>query len=248
MALDAWVLKGRPPSDPLHGHVAGCTRCSSRLAELEQAGDVFRREIFPATAEKVVARLKPVPWYRRILAEDHPLKLNYTVPMIPVIIVLCAVAFIQFPSLHQDGTYTGIKGGIGLKVFASREGAVRELRDGEAVAPGDMLRFVPAVPENGYLMVVSVEESGKLNLFHPAGGDASVRAEAGAHALPGSIILDESLGAERVFLLFSARPFGLVAVRDAAARALGAGKGIAEVRSLPLETKQATLLIIKKGR
>jgi hypothetical protein len=149
------------------------------------------------------------------------------------------------PFLNKKDAYTGIKGGVGLMVFARQGAEVREVNDGDTLRPGDQIRFSPAVPRDGYLMIVSIEDGGRLNLFYPASGEHAMKVGAGGVPLPGAIVLDESKGPERIFLLFSPKPFSLAEVAGAVKRARAAGGSVAAMKSLPLPLLQATLLITK---
>ena len=238
MAIDSWILKGRSDADPIGSHVKTCTRCESLVAELDGASEAFKREVFPATVAEVVRRSRG-----RTLADRAASVFLGRTPRLALAaaaaVCVVAVGGYLYQDVQREHAYTGIKGGLGLKVFVSRAGAVRQLNDGETLAQGDALRFAPAVPADGYLMVVSVEETGKLNVYYPAGGDAAMKVAAGSEPLPGSVVLDGSAGAERVFVLYSPDPFALPQVRDAAGRAKG--QGVAAMTRLPLDLSQATL-------
>ena len=254
MAIDAWIMKGRSDADPIGGHVKSCTRCGSLVAEVDGAADVFRREVFPATVDETVRKALAEPLSDRVSAFlfGRRARLVFAAAAAAAVCVV-AIGGYFYQDAQQRTQYTGIKGpstvlrtgGIGLKVFASHAGQVRPLGDNETLNPGDALRFAPAVPADGYLMVVSVEESGKLNLYYPAGGEAAMKVAAGAEPLPGSVVLDASWGAERVFVLYAAEPFSLAQVRDAANRAKGAGVGA--MMRLPLDARQATFVFRKAG-
>ncbi|MBI5525047.1 MAG: hypothetical protein HY897_01855 [Deltaproteobacteria bacterium] len=246
LALDAWVLDGRKETDPLHAHVKSCPRCTAQIAELDHASDVFRRDVFPATVGKVVRLSRKVPWYERIFAEDHPFKLVYTVPMLTITLILLVIGLVQLPFSRNDAPQTAIKGTLGLTVFVEHQGSVRELFDGETVFPGDRLRFRPAVPADGFLMVVSVQENGSVNLYYPPDGDSAMKVAAGSEALPGSIVLDESTGGERVFVLYSSRMFSLGEVKSAIQSVMSFGS-VEGLKALPLEMKQATTVFRKEA-
>lgn len=245
MAIDSWVLRGRAETDPIRAHVKGCQRCEALVAELDGAADVFKREVFPATVEGVMARARDLSLGDRLAAFlfRRNVRLAFAVATAVCVMAVGGYLYQDMPRTH--GTYTGVKGALGLTVFVNHAGAVRQLGDGETLTEGDALRFVPAVPASGYLMVVSVEESGKLNVYYPPGGESAMKAAAGTEPLPGSVVLDKSAGVERVFVLYSPEPFALPQVRDAAVRAKG--QGVVATTRLPLELSQTTFLFRKGG-
>jgi len=105
------------------------------------------------------------------------------------------------------------KGDIKLQVFRARGEAVTRLLPRDDASAGDRLRFkaenVPLGP--GQLMVVGVEAGGSVFPYFPADGRSvsahgTVKADG---ALPGSAVLDDSTGDERVWLVWCPRSFGL---------------------------------------
>lgn len=245
MAIDSWVLRGRAETDPIREHVKACARCEALVAEFDGAADVFRREVFPATVEGVTARARDLSPGDRLSAFLFRRNVRLAFAVVTAVCVMAVGGYLYQDLPRTHGAYTGVKGGLGLTVFVNHAGTVRQLGDNETLSEGDALRLVPSVPSAGYLMVVSVEESGRLNVYYPAGGESAMKVAAGAEPLPGSVILDKSAGAERVFVLYSPEPFALPQVRDAAGRAKG--QGVAQMTRLPLDLSQATFFFRKGG-
>lgn len=54
LQLDGYLLAGKPATDPVAAHLAGCARCQARLGEIEAQAAAFHREVFPATLERVL--------------------------------------------------------------------------------------------------------------------------------------------------------------------------------------------------
>lgn len=105
------------------------------------------------------------------------------------------------------------KGSLKLEVFRARGEQVSSMLPGDEATEGDRLRFkadnVPQGP--GHLMVVGVESSGAVFPYYPADGQSVaahgvVKADG---ALPGSAVLDDSLGEEQVWLVWCPRNFAL---------------------------------------
>jgi hypothetical protein len=75
--------------------------------------------------------------------------------------------------------------------------------------PGDQVRFViSAVPdESSFVLVASVDAAGKASIYFPyAGKESAALPGPGRWEVPGSVLLDEVLGPERVFAFFSPLP------------------------------------------
>ena len=105
------------------------------------------------------------------------------------------------------------KGTLKLQVFRARGSDVKALLPGDDATAGDRLRFkAENVPEGpGQIMVVGVEASGAVFPYYPAEG-RSVAAHGTIKAdgtLPGSAVLDASVGAEHVWLVWCPLAFAL---------------------------------------
>lgn len=98
------------------------------------------------------------------------------------------------------------KGNLALEVFRARGDEVTALVSGDSATAGDRLRFVVEnVPEGpGQLMVVGVEAGGAVFPYFPDGGRSiaahgTIRAD---RSLPGAAELDDSVGRERIWLVW----------------------------------------------
>ncbi len=251
LELDGFELAGRPAADPLQAHLAACERCRARLAARDEDRARFLREVYPASlpaVEAAGARRPRGPWtwlpWPAALAAAAALAL----------LVLGAALWWRppageggSPGAAPDG-YLGVKGGASLQVYARRGDRVFEVRPGERLRAGDLLRFVPRLPGPGHVMIVAVDAQGGVSLLHPARGPraAVVRPPLGAPVLPGSVELDGSLGPERLWLLFSTREFELAEVEAAVAAGLRAAGSLEALASLPLEIDQVSLPVWKE--
>jgi hypothetical protein len=113
----------------------------------------------------------------------------------------------------------GIKGEVALVLhLAPPAGPARRLSDGDPARPGDRLRFEVRAPAAGYVAVVGIDRRGST-VYYPFGGTAPVAYDPAEPLLSGAVELDETLGVERVTVLYSRAPFAL----DAALSALAAG-------------------------
>jgi hypothetical protein len=108
-----------------------------------------------------------------------------------------------------------LKGGSSIAVYRKRGAEVAPVSEGALLHPGDQVRFV-VLAERPHVMIVNVEARGEVRPFYPYPAGHSLAVKPGARfELPGSIELDESLGAERIIAVFSDRPLGFDEVRAA---------------------------------
>lgn len=110
------------------------------------------------------------------------------------------------------------KGGSALAVFRKRGEEVAPVVDGALLQAGDRLRFTYRTTRR-YLLVVDLEARGGVSSFYPYPAVESLRLTGERGELPGSIELNESVGAERVLALFSDAPLRFEAVAAAVERA-----------------------------
>ena len=102
-----------------------------------------------------------------------------------------------------------------MRVYAKRSDQIFLVSDGMRLRKGDAIRFVPDLHGFKYLLVVSIEASGKVTPFFPYKGlfSAQIPVEPGT-PLPGSIVLDESVGMETIWAVFSSEPVAVAQVRQ----------------------------------
>lgn len=218
-------------------HLASCERCRADQAQAEEARARFTRDVMPRTLPAIKGRLSP-PRRRLWWA------------LAPALAAACALVFVLRPRPPEEPEYSE-KGAPSLSVFAKHAGQVQPVGDGAQLHPGDAVRFVLHPSGLPYVIVASVDGKGDATVYHPFGGDRSAEVPpSGRVELPGSVVLDETPGPERVFALFSRAPLPAAGI-TAALRALGARgpDAIRAERKLGVAADaQATLLFEKAGK
>jgi hypothetical protein len=198
-ALDDLELHGGAPD--VARHVAGCARCAARRAERDALAGRFRAE-FEAPLWRRISAPRP---RRRWLAWLAP--------------ALAAAAIVVVVARRPD-PYVGAKGTPGVEVRARRAGVVFAPGAGAEVRAGDELELAvrAARPEQAYVLVGSVDGTGKFSTFY-----ASVPLPPGGAPLAPPVVLDASPGPERIVVVRSTRPLAAAAIAPraeaAAARA-----------------------------
>ena len=103
-----------------------------------------------------------------------------------------------------------VKGSLVFSAFRQRENAAaEELPTGALVKPRDRIRFSVRAPADGFVAVLSRDGAGHASVYYPFSASQAAPHGAKDTLLPGAIMLDDVLGTERVWALFSARAFEL---------------------------------------
>jgi hypothetical protein len=255
MELDRAELGQLPEArrQQLAAHVLHCARCAETQQTLQRAAAHFRAEVFARSLPRMLAASGgPVAGWRRWW-QTIGARARWAVLAAPVAagLVLAVGVFGQqgqrSAALGEEPAVS-MKGRPTLHVFARRGDRVFAVQSGETLAPGDAVRLVVEPGGHRYLLIVSIDGTGKVSVYHPF--DGAVSASLGPEPrveLPGSIVLDRAPGPERVFALFSDGPLSAAAVRASLQRMSAAGgAGIRGAVELALPgTEQASFVFEK---
>jgi len=221
-------------------HLETCDRCRALLDDEIGVQQRFTASTMPRHLEALPPGRRPWSWL-----------------LVPVLVpALAAALLLVLRPLERrdDRPDLLVKGDLHLDAYASRGGRVLPVTPGAALSPGDQIRFVVTGLPAGrplHALVASVDGRGAVSVYFPFGGTASAPLEGpGPQVLPGSVVLDDAPGPERVFALFSPKPFTAEGAR-AALEGLGrAGpEQIRSARALAGVTQdQRTLWFEKSAR
>jgi hypothetical protein len=203
-------------------HLAACVTCRQQADVLRASRDHFSASVLPRTLPALRARA--APWWSR----------RMTWIAAPVLAAAVALVMLRGGAPVDDlgSDDLRVKGDASLQIVARRGDRVGLVAAGDTLAAGDAIRFVVTTPRAGYLLIASIDGRGATSIYYPAAGVASAPVPAAARLeLPGSIVLDDAPGPERMVALWSARPLPADAV-TAALAAIGAG-GAAAIRAAP---------------
>ena len=115
--------------------------------------------------------------------------------------------FFVRPAVEPESS---VKGSVVLTVFRQRGDAPAEqLENGATVRPGDHVRFSITAPADGFVAVISRDGAGKVSTYHPFGSPQAAPHKAKEPLLQSAIALDDVRGKERVWAVFSEKPFEL---------------------------------------
>ncbi|MCU0664046.1 MAG: hypothetical protein MUC50_17175 [Myxococcota bacterium] len=246
MDIDAYLLSDEPDAHPASRHARTCPKCREALTAAEDEAREFTRDVLPTTRARVVLNVL----HQRRSARRSTIFV--ATAGLSLAAAACAVLLCRLPfaPVVDDATtpYIGAKGELGLEIHCLRDGQVHRVSEGERLAPGDALRFVPFGPDARprHLFVIAIDERGVVSSYYPLGGTQSVLRAANGEPLPGSVILDDSEGLERLYLLAADAPLTLADIRPRVAAALAQTGSLEQLGRLPIAAWQVSLLIEKQ--
>jgi len=190
------LLNGELPDElAARAHIASCRQCEARLAE-----HVVERAAFSVPLRRPPTIRRPAP----------PLA------MIAALAAVVVGIFVLRPR-PEDAAGTRAKGKPTIGFYVEHAGVVRAGAAGEVVVPGDALEFTASTERAGWLAVVGIDGAKTASVYYPAGADAAPVAPGRDQTLPLSVILDEVVGAERIYGVFCDRPFTVALAKSIAA-------------------------------
>jgi hypothetical protein len=173
-------------------HVETCATCRARVQQAEARRRHFIAHVLP-----------------RQLPITRPRRLAWWV-MAPAL--AAALALVVFVTPREPApSELGIKGGATLQIYASHGDRVIQVHDGTPLQPDDRIRFVLKAAASQHLVIASIDAAGQASIYVPS----TQLPDAPVHEVPGSIVLDRTLGPERVFALLSRAPISVDDVRAA---------------------------------
>jgi hypothetical protein len=121
-------------------------------------------------------------------------------------------------SRDRHEAQTRSKGKPALAFYVKHGEVVREGRPGEAVYPNDAINFTVSTDGPAFLAIISVDGAGKVSAYYPEGPAAAAIPAGRDQVLPRSVLLDDTLGLERVVGVFCDRPILVAELAAAVAR------------------------------
>jgi hypothetical protein len=206
LALDRLVAG--EPGEAAAAHAAGCARCTARLDEFRRA----QQTDAPVLAEIMQRRATVVPLKRRI----------WLSAMLPLVAAAAILLFLLPRFLHPTlGEREKGSSALALDVVVKHaNGRVEALGADGRVRAGDAIRFLVSTPRAGHLVILGLDAAGHVSVYVADGDDAHKIDRGQKQAMPGSIILDATPGAERLVALECEARFPVAQAVDAGRRSL----------------------------
>lgn len=208
LALDR-LIAGEPVGASAEAHVAACARCSERLAQFRANQD---RD---AVLLDELARRAPT-------APVTPLRRRVWLTTALPLFAAAAIILLLLPRL-LNGPAERAKGSSALAldvVVRHADGHQEPLAPGGHVRAGDAVRFLVSTPRAGHLVILGLDTAGAVSVYVSDGADPHQIDRGARQAMPGSVILDATPGAERLVALECDARFSVSDAVDAGRRSL----------------------------
>lgn len=173
-------------------HLETCTRCRAAKDELA-ASEASFRTVAPPWQKAGGARRRAIAYGAGAVA----------------LAAACLVAFQPSAVVRSKGASAS------LGMYVQHGQSVRRALPGEAVEPGDSVRFTYSSPSSTFLAVLSVDGAGVATVYFPEGRDTASVPAAKDAPLPLATRLDGVLGEERVVAVFCQQSRALEPLREA---------------------------------
>jgi hypothetical protein len=216
----------------------------ARLERMRAAETSFLQQVDLASESVAILEKLDRPqesWFRRLLV-GRPLQLAVAIVLLVALIPLGRALLVDEP------THNRTKGSAQLEMFVKDEAGVRKGNDGMILRSGDQIQFRYRAVGRRYLFVVSVDSRGVISPLYPDTRSASIEVRPdGLHTLEGSVILDDAVGPERIFAVFSDEPVSYGKIEEAVAKKRE--RDPRRLQRLDLQEEdvdQATILFIKE--
>lgn len=241
LALEICLLA--PARSEIADHVARCAACTARLEQMRRDGDVFERDVYPATVAAVVEAARPA---RTTPRARGPRWVRVAIPL------AAAAALVVF-WIARERRPAGVRD-FHLAVYVEAPNGARPVGDGAEIPADARLRFEVEPRSPCCLWVLSVDATGDIARLYPPKGDAA--SEALVHPperqdLPTVAVLNGQPGPARIFAVCTRSPVPWLVVKKAAAEKIGTGdeavRKLRALEGLPAGSSQTTLLLEKRS-
>lgn len=166
---------------------------------------------------------------------------------------LVAIAALLLISLKINQTpepshYIGSKGAYQFGFYVKQSDQNPKLgTNGLNLKENDIIRLFYESPDSKYLMIVSVEESGKINKHFPLNSELSQKIQGGSkQALETSLQLDSYQGKEKFIALFSEIPLEFDQVKEQIKNKIGQNEFFQQEQDLLDESSELSFWIQKQ--
>ncbi|MCB9558671.1 MAG: hypothetical protein H6707_21320 [Deltaproteobacteria bacterium] len=241
----------------LQPHLDQCSRCTEWIEQIKAKEELLRRQVdSDQFAEKVMRRRAKSKQSPSDAAHGfHPLLEWLRGHWVPIAstAAACLILVVVGVSLSRHAPIptvmdTAIKGTSSVKIHCLRQGKVFELEPGSPIQQGDALRFEAFTEKNRYLLVLSVQADGQVEVYVPFDGKQSLKITEGKkQLLEGSVIMGDSNQDELLVFLFSKVPIVAASAQDRAKQAYARAKRrLPGISRLGINAEQHTRLLVRK--
>lgn len=233
----------------VRAHVESCTRCTARVDERKALSATFASDVGLDVRVAATARALGSKRSWRVAAS------------VAGAAAAAAVVFVVSPRgpdapaaiEESEAPTVRRKGGVSMGLVARHlDGRIETLTSPAELAPGEAIQFQISTGSSGFLGIVGVDSAQVVTPYAPAHLGPALPVAAGRdQLLDGSIVLDETLGPERIFAILCKDELSMETIVAGARSALTrAGSNPAQLDVLPVPEAcvQTSFLIEKKRR
>jgi hypothetical protein len=204
LTIDAWRAGelDAERTGALEQHLALCEGCRRRQESI--AGQASR---FWAQAPELRLPARA--------ASGKAMRRRWLAPSALTFSALAAiVVWLRLPTgSREDPEESRRKGSSHIAFHVQHEGSVKPGKDGQRVFPGDRLRFSISTGKPAHVAILSLDGAGVASIYFPQGKTSRGFGMVSGQPLDSSVLLDGTLGPERLWALFCDSPFDLEPLR-----------------------------------
>ena len=230
-------------------HLDTCESCRQRLEELEGAKVVFRehhdRANFLAQVRDGAQRPERGAGWLALFSRGWLVGAATAAAMLVAVLVLA-----PWHKAPKDQADAGVRVkadelNLGYMIMEHQEpvvaGADRILH------PGNRIQFRLSAPRGGFVHIVSVDAAGQVSVYFPRPGDTPEEYPGGSgRPVPGSVILDDTLGQERVFALICEAPLSRAKLAERIRMLASDPRLLIDQEQLAVDCLQTSLVLVKE--
>ena len=194
-------------------HLAHCAMCQREIQEITQ-DELEYHQTQPHAFSAIWAQVHPAPEEKSSPAKWPALLWKVGVPAVAAFAALVwGVSYLK----EEPPTTVTYKGPMAVQIVAKRGTDQFPVDEKRRLCPNDALRFViTSSMRESHVAVLSIDRAGSVSIFYPnpaTGSGQPIRLNReGRHELPGSIVLDQTTGAEHILVLSSPRGYDVRAL------------------------------------
>ena len=196
-------------------HLRGCAVCTGEVNRLRDARDAFNAAnppaaFFASLGSQDELKRKSRPSTSAFFTARRAAIVGIAAVFLLVVFSLSLANDAEKRSAPDFGI--SLKGNaatsISLALYVSRDGAAAlPWVKHSPFRPGDILRFGVRSEQAGYVEIVNLDDRGRTTVYFPREDSPPTRVEAGkAILLDGSIVLDDFIGDEMIFVFVTPTP------------------------------------------
>ncbi len=229
-------------------HLSECSMCTEYFNELEKNKETFHaahsRDEFIRLIKTIChehQHKKKIPKWN---FKRYSLVFGMSAAMVVFMVLIGLGTRNRRDEFHER--LKGLELALGYYIMGAA-GPEIGLHD-RVLKPDDRIQFHVSAPAGGYVHIFGVDEKGFLSIYFPLPHQKPESFPGGANRpVPGSVILDETLGRERVFLLICEKPME----RDQLVQRINGLsnnlKSLLDETELPLACRQTSILLAKSA-